>query len=136
MLANILSGRVMMYAAGALLLALVTVGTLYRFEVQASGRIKAENAQYEQALSEQAQSLQTAHAERERADELLARRERERTLLYQEVNTLKRRLTDEQRENDELRRWMSAALPAAVLDWLRQSGAGGDSADLSAGGTD
>jgi hypothetical protein len=136
MLANILSGRFMMYAAGALLLALVTVGTLYRFEVQASGRIRAESAQFEQALSDQAGVLRAVRAEQERADELLARRERERTLLYREVNTLKRRLTDEQQENDELRRWMSAALPGAVIEWLRQAGARGDPEGLPAGGAE
>lgn len=119
-----LTGKVMAYIVGALFLALLTIGWLYRQEVRAGGEIRERAKGQASTILQQREALRQAMDELTERDRMSIQREKDRAKMRGQLTDLKRRLQDMRGKGtgetyENYRACRDVQLPADVLERLR-----------------
>ncbi len=106
----------------ALFLALVTLGYLYRKEIQHAARLALQVEIFEQAQQENLAAIEQLERDRDRLQGILLERERKQKALRRELDKTRQRIAELEETDEDVRDWLDTAVPDALLDELHQNG--------------
>ncbi|MFW5874963.1 MAG: hypothetical protein ACOCUC_01870 [bacterium] len=96
-----------------------TLGWLYRAELKESAQLAQTVLQQQATMDEMEQQLQEAEKMRRQAEKIAAEHRDRIEQITAEASDLRQKITNLEKENEEVRQWADTDIPDSVLDLLR-----------------
>jgi hypothetical protein len=114
--------KLLLYAVAALLLIVVVLGGLYRYELKASAVKDTQIELFEQAQIKNSKAMHQVREERILTDRILSEREAERNTLQDKLSAAKRKIREEQEGGSDADEILNSTMPGFVIDELYDYG--------------